>query len=110
MNFKPCNWCGGPVPLRKNSCPRCGTHTEGSEDTGSQFQTYEPERTDHSEASRLILIFASFLATALGVYIVMQGQYAGESHFLLIGISFAVFGVCGLVSAERTPGLEMNQK
>jgi hypothetical protein len=43
------------------------------------------------------------LLTALGVYAVIEAGSAGRGYLVLPAVGLALFGICGLVSAERNP-------
>jgi hypothetical protein len=43
------------------------------------------------------------LVIAIGAYVVIEAGSAGQTYLLLPALGLALFGVCGLVSAEKDP-------
>lgn len=101
MELRVCQWCQGPVPIRAESCPRCGTPPgAGSEDGNCAAHNRTAEQNqDH----RLVTIIISYLVIAIGVYVVIEAGAQGNSYLLLPAVGLALFGICGLLSAERNP-------
>jgi hypothetical protein len=101
MELRVCQWCQGPVPIRVKSCPRCGTPAEAGGRQESSAGQKSPAGRDQNHP--LVTIVISYLVIAIGVYVVIEAGAQGNSYLLLPAVGLALFGICGLVSAEQDP-------
>ena len=101
MNLRACQWCKGPVPVRSEVCPRCGTPVTRDGTTHNAVSQSDDDREETKR--RLGIIAGSYFLTVLGIYAAVEGGEVGQSYLLLVGVALALFGVCGLVSAEKSP-------
>ena len=87
MQFEVCGHCGGPVPIRGNSCWNCGREPGAGD---------EPDRVvslaNLKGSAGSVHLILSYLLCAVGMFGCVQGLAHGASETLVIGASAALAG------------------